>query len=121
MTASADIHASLGRIGLIIGLHNETFRDVTSGGSDPFAPMNSVPAGRSIVNNQSGRIGFHWKQGHCFSVFSNLGKYYRSPSLNEKFGGGGGVLPNPSLQSEDGISVEGGLKYAGVKNYLEAI
>jgi len=62
------------------------------------------------------RGGVHWifeNSTMQIKLFSNLGKYYKVPSLTELYGGKWGILPNPDLVTETGWNSE-----VGIQNFI---
>ncbi len=66
--------------------------------------------GEGNFHYQSGRIGV-WASPHtCVKAYMNVGTYYRRPTLMERYGSNGTVMPNPHLHVEKGTTVDGGVK-----------
>ncbi len=68
------------------------------------------------------KSGLSWKPRTSLKLFSNLGSYYKQPSMLELYGGKWGVLPNPKLKEEKGLNMELGAHVSyGKSNFLELI
>lgn len=120
LSLSTDLHIRFGPFGATVGGSGEVQRTETDGGTDYYY-NNTLAPSDSIVFNKSGRIGLTLRPHKMFSVFTNCGKYYKTPTLREKYGTKGGVLPNPDLQTEDGLNYDGGFKWLLKRGYLELI
>ena len=55
----------------------------------------------------------------AFNVFVNAGRYSNTPSLSEKYGGKGAVVPNPELRAESGLTVEAGARLQRKRFWFE--
>jgi len=118
LSVALDAHFTADGLGVLAGAQEEVFHDATSGGIDPFSPLNIVAPSHSLDHYPSGKLGLSF-QCNSFFLYANSGKYYRYPGLNEKFGSANGVLPNPDLKPENGLTFDAGLKYAMKNNYID--
>ncbi|MBW2524742.1 MAG: TonB-dependent receptor, partial [Deltaproteobacteria bacterium] len=55
-----------------------------------------------------GRLGARWQLVEPLSVFANLGRYVREPTLGELYGTSSVVRGNPDLTAEQGLTVDVG-------------
>lgn len=103
----------LGLEGAVEGIYTET-----DGGEDRYYNY-SVPDNDSTDIKQSCRVGLRWAGKSDFLVFANAGNYYRVPSLHERYGSLGAVLPNPDLETETGKTIDCGIKLNMSDCYIE--
>jgi outer membrane receptor protein involved in Fe transport len=54
-------------------------------------------------------------------IFINGAKYMSTPSLRERYGYNGAVIPNPDLQNENGNVFEAGLRFKNVHLRIESV
>ncbi len=95
------------RIGFIAGGVRQIIRNATEGGRNDLLET-KVDKSDTIEFPWSLRCGIHCRTGDIFGFFLNAGRYSRSPSLRERYGGNGALLPNPDLTTENGITLESG-------------
>lgn len=62
----------------------------------------------------TGRVGAAWTRP-TWTVFANVGRYARTPTLGELYGMSVLVRGNPSLEQETGLSADVGLRWAAVQ------
>jgi hypothetical protein len=53
-----------------------------------------------------------WKGLGSYSAYVRGGRFAQAPSLNDRYGGRYGLLPNPKLKPEKGWTAESGLRWA---------
>lgn len=79
--------------------------------------------------NSSDEIDYPWSMAgglYCGisdygRIFINGAKYMAVPSLRERYGFNGAVIPNPDLQNEDGTVFEAGLRFRNLRLKAESI
>ncbi len=79
------------------------------GGELPFS-FGTVPA-PDDDGFLSYRIGAKWLLSENLALKANAGRYYRYPNFSELFGDRGGVVGNPFLDPEDGVTADLGLTW----------
>ncbi len=89
----------------------------------------TIPGGESKESKPVFRAGLNWKLGKATYIRASFGQGYRYPTIAEKFistefGGGIPIMPNASLVSESGHSVELGVKqgfqFGELKGFVDA-
>ncbi|NLD91850.1 MAG: TonB-dependent receptor [Fibrobacter sp.] len=106
--------------GAHISLAGKLSRSETDGGNNTVL---------SEVVKRSDEIDYPWSMAggiYCGiaeygRIFINGAKYMAVPSLRERYGFNGAVIPNPDLQNEDGNVFEAGLRFKKLRLKLESI
>lgn len=101
--------------GAIEGIYTQT-----DGGVDSYFKY-SVPDNDTTEMEKSWRAGLRWTGITGCLLFANLGSYYKIPSLHERYGSFGAVLPNPDLATESGQTIDCGIKLNLSRCYVEII
>jgi len=118
VTAALDLHIYIWKqVSVTAGYHGDLIRDNTEGGISYIG--DPVPISSSLTPYHSGRAGANGKILKSVSIFGNIGRYYRHPSLLDLYGGKWGILSNPDLEAEQGDNIELGIKWIFGKHYLE--
>jgi iron complex outermembrane receptor protein len=86
------------------------FRNVRA---DLAAYFRGMSRARTTCSRSSGRISLIAILGLGLSLEANYGRHYRIPSFMELYGYRGMVLPNPTLEAEDGLNRDIGLGWDG--------
>ena len=104
-----------------VGYHNQVIHDETNGGF-PSYDAEEIPSSDTTTMLHAGRLGLKCDLFHeRVSLFANGGRYYRYPSLTERYGGKRGLLPNHELLPEEGYNIDAGLKAQGRRWYAEVL
>lgn len=90
--------------------------------------FDTIPGGVTEESKPVFRVGLNWHAGKATYFRASFGQGYRYPTIAEKFistsfGAGIPILPNPTLHSETGNSIELGIKqgfqFNQVKGFLD--
>lgn len=120
ISATLDFLSEKTGLGLELEGAIEAIHTQTDGGIDNYYKY-SVPDNDTTEMEESWRIGLRWAGINDCLVFANLGSYYKIPSLHERYGAFGAVLPNPDLTTESGQTIDCGIKLNLSRCYLEII
>lgn len=123
-TLAADVNGSLPlgilQIGATGGGSAKGTRSATKGGRNELVETTVVPTD-TFEYPWSLHGGIHLRKGKVFNVFANVARYRTIPSLRDKYGTSGIVVPNPSLKQETGTTIETGVRLVYERFFAEAI
>ncbi|MDG5816028.1 TonB-dependent receptor [Chitinispirillales bacterium ANBcel5] len=95
-------------------------RSSTDGGYNRAFEMTIQPS-VTVDYPWSLSTGLHFRPFHSSVIYFNAARFSHVPSLREKFGSNGAVLPNPDLKEETGLSFEAGGRYLGERFFFESV
>jgi outer membrane receptor protein involved in Fe transport len=124
LALSADINGSLPvgafRCGATAGSGVKAIRSATAGGRNEALEMTVQPAD-TIEYPWAVHGGVHIGLEKKLNLFANAARYSNIPSLRDKYGTNGAVIPNPDLQEETGITFEAGIRLLLERFFMEAV
>lgn len=116
--AAADLKLSSPIAGLGLGLSGTTVLSQCDGGTD--GPNDETILPSDTISILGGITGTFWYKPYTeILIYTNAGRFSNQPSLRERYGARGPVLPNPELKPEYGISADIGFKWNPGFSYLE--
>ncbi len=103
------------RLILNVVLRQQSINDDISSISDSFGTV--TPAFSTNYKLFSPQLGIKYRFNTRTYWIANIGKYNRSPSFFEIFGGDGLLLGNPNLKQESSLNTDFGFNYSWYKPY----
>lgn len=119
-TLSGEADGKIGPFGAKAGGCMKMIRCETDGGTDGYTGK-TVSSSDTVNVTWSVFGGFYYQPVDPLLLFVNGARYNKPPTLRERYGAKGGMLPNPALIDETGIIFEGGVKINVNDFYWECI
>jgi outer membrane cobalamin receptor len=112
---AADVHFSLPMIlavspEAVVAASVNAVRNETDGGEN-YLLAKSISHEDTLQYPWSVRGGLSCGVGEYLKLFSNIARYTSIPSIRERYGYNGAFEPNENLRSENGLSVEAGVRF----------
>ncbi len=102
-----------------IGGRVAAVRSATRGGRNSVFEM-EIHAADTVEFPWSLHAGIQCRPSEKTNIFVNSARYVKLPSLRQKYGSNGAVIPNPGLKSEHGTTHELGVRYYTNSFFAEA-
>jgi outer membrane receptor protein involved in Fe transport len=107
------------KLGANCGAAVKAVRSATAGGKNDLLITTVLPSD-TVEYPWSAHAGLQCLMEKLFNAFVNIARYSNLPSLRDKYGSKGAVLPNPDLREETGTTAEAGARFMREHFWFEA-